>query len=102
MPQDGKDSHGLDLEDDENFIQNKFGYCFYSIHEQHCVVYNLYVHPIYRKLGHSKKLLNYVINEIRETGYTGKIQIRADPQESSIGLNELIAYYTRMGFEIIQ
>ena len=49
----------------ENFIQNKFGYCFYSLGP--CpLIYNLYVHPQYRRKGHSSKLLMFAISEIRK------------------------------------
>jgi hypothetical protein len=37
-------------EEGENFIQNKFGYCFYSL--KSCpIIYNLYVQPQYRRHG---------------------------------------------------
>jgi len=90
-----------DLQEYENFIQNKFGYCFYSL-EEHCpVIYNLYVHPQYRKCGYSRILLQYVINEIKENGYTGKIKIKAEPQENSISSDKLIKYYKSMGLRTI-
>lgn len=89
-----------ELQDDENFIHNKFGYCYYSL-EPTPIIYNLYVEPEYRKQGHSKKLLQYVIDAIRETGWSGEITIEAKPQEESICLEKLIKYYESIGLKVI-
>jgi GNAT superfamily N-acetyltransferase len=83
---------------DEYFIQTKFGYCYYCFTPKP-FVYNLYVHKQYRRQGHSKKLLQLVINEIREK-YNGEIYIQAEPTENSIGLEDLIKYYESMGLTI--
>ncbi|MHA1304080.1 MAG: GNAT family N-acetyltransferase [Candidatus Heimdallarchaeaceae archaeon] len=83
----------------ENFIQTKFGYCFYCI-EPTPLIYNLYVHPQYRKRGHSKMLLQYVMNEIKRTGYEGEIGIQVAPREASIDSEHLTDYYIRMGLKI--
>jgi len=85
----------------ENFIQNKFGYCFYSLGP--CpLIYNLYVHSQYRRCGNSKRLLELAINEIRKIGYNGKIYIQAKPIENSIDLNNLKKYYERMGLIVFE
>jgi GNAT superfamily N-acetyltransferase len=84
---------------DENFIQNKFGYCFYTF-DIPPIIYNLYVHPQYRCCGHSQELLKLVIAEIRKSGYKGKTCIQAAPKENSIRQIELEAYYKRMGLTI--
>jgi GNAT superfamily N-acetyltransferase len=89
-----------DLQKNENFIQNKFGYCFYALEEPYPIIYNLYVHSQYRKCGYSRILLQYVINEIRKDGYIGEIMIKAEPQENSISLDILIKYYKSMGLKI--
>lgn len=83
--------------EDENFIQNKFGYCFYTLDSQP-LIYNLYVHPEYRHQGHSRELLELVISEVQRSGYEGKIRIQAKPRENSIQLATLIRYYKSMGF----
>lgn len=88
-----------DLKEDENFIHNKFGYCYYSLEEH--LIYNLYVHPQYRRCGHSRKLLEYVIAEIKKEGYIGEIKIQAKPKEDSISVDKLIEYYKSIGLEII-
>lgn len=85
----------------ENFVQNKFGYCFYSLGPCH-LIYNLYVLPEYRRRGHSKRLLELAISEIRKSGYCGKICIEADPREGSIGIKELTKYYKSMGLTVLQ
>lgn len=89
------------IENDENFIHNKFGYCYYSL-EPYPIIFNLYIEPEYRKQGHSKKLLQYVINEIRNTGWAGEIEIEAKPRENSINEERLIKYYEDMGLKIIE
>jgi len=88
-----------ELQESENFIQNKFGYCFYAL-EPCPFIYNLYVHPQYRRQGHSRTLLQYAIDEIRKAGCVVTINIQAEPRENSIVLNDLIKYYERMGLKI--
>lgn len=83
----------------ENFVQTKFGYCFYTMDSQP-FIYNLYVHPKYRRHGHSHELLEIVINEIHKSGYEGKILIQAKPRENSIGLATLERYYESMGLTV--
>ena len=85
--------------ENENFIQTKFGYCFYSL-ENPPFIYNLYIHPKYRGQGHSKWLLNLIIHEIREKGYTEEIHIQAEPKDNSISLTDLKKYYERMGLVV--
>jgi len=46
--------------------------------------------------------LEIVINEIRKTGYTGEIKIKAEPRENSISLDKLIRYCKSMGLKITQ
>ena len=83
----------------ENFIQNKFGYCFYSLGA--CpLIYNLYIYPEYRLSGNSKNILEIVISEIRKNGYSSEIYIQAIPKEESISLEDLTKYYKRMGLFI--
>ena len=87
--------------ENENFIQTKFGYCFYALGP--CpLVYNLYVHPQYRRGGHSRTLLKLAINEIRKSGYKGTIGIQAEPREDSIGLVDLTRYYKSMGLTVCE
>jgi len=87
--------------ENENFIQNKFGYCFYTL-DSSPLIYNLYVHPQYRRHGNSRALLELVIREIRKSGYDGEIRIQAEPREDSIGLADLIKYYQSMGLAIYE
>lgn len=91
----------MEYEESENFIQTKFGYCFYNL-DLNPVIYNLYVYPQYRKCGHSRTLLELVIKEIRKSGYKGKIFIEAKPKEDSIELSDLTKYYKSMGLEIYE
>ena len=68
----------------ENFIHDKFGYCYYAIESDKIpIIFNLYVEPEYRKQGHARKYLQYVINEIRKTGYNGIIEIEVNPRDKS-------------------
>jgi len=66
------------------------------------MIFNLYVHFEYRRQGKAKKLLQYAINEIRETGYGGEIAVEADPREGSIDLDKLLLFYKSMGLKIIE
>ena len=83
---------------DEDFIQNRFGYCFYEIKDGSALIYNLFVHPEFRRQGKAKRLLQLVINEIRESRYTGPIKIEAE-QRAGIDLRRLTEFYKRMGLE---
>ena len=85
--------------ENENFIQTKFGYCFYTL-DSLPFIYNLYVHPQYRRSGHSRVFLNLIISEIRKSGYKGEIYIQAEPKENSIGQADLENYYESMGLTI--
>lgn len=87
---------------EENFIHNKYGYCFYSVETNDtAVIYNLYVEPEYRQKGHAKNLLQLVIGEIRRTGHRDEIQIEARPREDSIDVGNLSAFYSRLGLKVI-
>ena len=49
----------------KDFIQNKYGYCYYHIHKNKALIYGLYVHKQYRKTRKAELLLQHVINEIK-------------------------------------
>ena len=89
------------FEEEENFIHNKFGYCFYILGDIP-LIYNLYVYPKYRRCGHSRTLLQCVISEIRQKDYEGVIHIQAIPREDSIKLANLEKYYESMGLIILK
>ena len=84
----------------ENFIHNKYGYCYYVVTDENAFIFNLYIEPIYRKCGHAKKLLKCVIREIRECGYIGEIEIEAIPRENSIEKEKLILFYKSIGLKL--
>lgn len=87
----------------ENFIHDKYGYCYYFIEpKKKPIIFGLYTEPEYRHGGFARKHLEYVINEIRKTGYEGKIEIEVDPKENSISPEELALFYIRMGLKIRQ
>jgi len=57
----------------DDFIHNKFGYCYYEIEPgKNPIIFNLYVHPEYRRKGHAKQILEYVIgaNVIFDSPYS--------------------------------
>lgn len=88
--------------EDENFFHNKYGYCYYSIETgKNALIYNLYIEPEYRRLGHARKILQFVINEIRISGYSGDIEIEVVPRENSIDYGRLVLFYRDMGLSII-
>lgn len=87
---------------EDNFIQTKYGYCYYEIEPgENPIIFNLYVYPQYRRKGQAKKLLQYVINEIRSAGYEGKIDIKVSPRENSISAENLTLFYEEMKLNII-
>ena len=87
--------------ENENFIHNKYGYCYYSIQANDtAMIFNLYVEAEYRQKGHAKKLIQLAIREIREAGYNKEIQIEARPREDSINTESLVVFYEKMGLKI--
>ncbi|MHB8124633.1 MAG: GNAT family N-acetyltransferase [Desulfitobacteriaceae bacterium] len=89
------------MEENENFIHNKYGYCFYSVEGNTAMIYNLFVEPNYRQKGHAKNLIRLVIREIIGTGYYGEIRIEARPREESISIENLITFYKSLGLIVI-
>lgn len=86
----------------EDFIQNRFGYCFYEVIGDTALVYNLFVHPEYRHQGQARKLLRYVIKEIREEfGYLGDIFVEAISKEEAVDDERLVAFYKKEGLRIL-
>ncbi len=84
----------------ENFINTQYGYCYYDLKDY--FIYNLYINKDYRHKGCAKRLIEYAINEIRQTGYIGDIGIQVEPRENSISKADLINFYERMGLKIIK
>lgn len=85
-------------DDNESFVQNEFGYCFYTF-DNFPLIYGLYVYPEYRRQGKAKQLLQEVIDIMNEVGYD-EIYIEAKPKDNSIGLTELVDFYEKMGLII--
>lgn len=81
-------------------IKNNFGHCNYSFEQDYVHIYNLFVLPKFRKQGKAREILQTAIDAIRETGYTGTIQIVAKPKNNSISLRKLTAFYIQMGLEV--
>lgn len=91
----------IEMKECENFYHDKYGYCYYAIPSDECpMVYNLYVEPEYRRRGHARRILQFVISEIRKNGYEGVIKIEVKPHEISIDLKKLTSFYKSMGLEI--
>ena len=89
------------MEENENFIQNKYGYCFYCLEDNNpAIIFNLYINPKYRQQGHARHLIQLVKKEIRHSGYKGDIQIQAQPQDNSIAIDKLIGFYKDMSLKI--
>ena len=83
----------------ENFVQNKYGYCFYEIMDT-ALVYNLRVHKKFRSKNKAEVLIKHVVNEIRWTGYSGPIFVEVAP-ESWLDVNRLKSFYERNGLTVI-
>ena len=75
-------------------------YCNWSFEKDYVHIYNLYVPPKLRGQGHAKKSLQQAINEIRKTGYLGKISIVANPKNNFINIRRLTLFYKNMGLEV--
>lgn len=50
----------------------------WSIEDDYCHIYNLYVEPEHRGKGNARKLLLNAIKEIRDSGWTDEILIVTD------------------------
>jgi ribosomal protein S18 acetylase RimI-like enzyme len=81
-------------------IRTQYGHCQYDFELDYTHIYDLFVYPEYRRQGKAKELIQLAINEIRETGYKDVIKIVAKPKENSISLENLIAFYKKMGLEV--
>lgn len=90
-----------------NFIHTPYGYCYYHLDKPineggTYLIYGLYIYPGYRRQGHSRRMLNFLIDEIKSTGYTGPIYIKAEPEENSIEKHTLISYYKSLGLIVTE
>ena len=90
------------MEEFDNFFHDKYGYCYYSIPpNENALIYNLYTEPEYRRKGHARKHLQFVIEEIRKSGYTGIIDIKAYPREDSIEYEKLVSFYKSLELNVL-
>ena len=85
----------------EDFIHDRYGYCFYSVRTKPPLVYNLYVEPAHRGKGHARRLLAYVVVQIRETGHLGEIEIEVAPKETAVDSQRLAKFYRSLGLTVI-
>lgn len=88
-------------EPDEFFIRNNFGYCFYSS-KPIPLIYNLYVNPEYRRLGHGRHLVELAVAELRRLGVSEHIHVQVDPREDSISKEKLTEFYKSMILQILE
>lgn len=84
-----------------NFVLNKYGYCCYCFPNENALIFNLYIHKEFRRLGHGTAIIKRCITEIRACGYEKEIKIEAAPTENSISIEVLAAFYKRMGLTLI-
>lgn len=80
--------------------KNKYGSCEYSFEVDYVHIYNLYIHPEFRRRGKAREILLLVINNIRNTGYRGVIQIVANPSEKAIDKERLYRFYKSLNLEV--
>lgn len=95
---------GMCMEDKnktEDFLHNRYGYCYFEVKDNSALIYNLYVEPEFRGKGHAKKLLKGVISEIRRRGYKDQIMIECKPTEQGINKDRLSSLYKEMGLLVI-
>lgn len=84
------------------FILSEYGYCCYCFPDDNALVFNLYIHKEFRRLGHAKELIKRCITAIRESGYTKEIRVEAAPTENSISVDDLVAFYKRMCLTVVR
>lgn len=89
-----------------NFIHTPYGYCYYDLDKPVSdggtyLIFGLFVYPEYRRNGHSKRMLQFLIDEIRGTGYSGPIYVKAKPEGNSIKVDTLSMYYRQMGLTVL-
>jgi len=90
------------MEEHENFIHDKYGYCYYSMgHTKNPVIFNLYIEPEHRRKGHARKHLQFVISEIRKAGYSSEIEIEVSPREDNVDHEILSLFYKSIGLTIL-
>jgi GNAT superfamily N-acetyltransferase len=65
------------------------------------VIFNLYTEPEYRRKGHARNHLQFVINLIRRAGFEGAIEIEVEPFEEGIDSEKLRLFYKKMGLDIL-
>lgn len=94
----------MDCEPRDNckFILNKYGYCCYCM-KPNCdaLIFNLYIHKEFRRLGHAREIIKTCITAIRESGYEKEIKIEAEPRENSISVEDLVFFYRKMGLAVL-
>lgn len=90
------------LGENDDFIHTKYGYCYYSLEDGKATIYNLFIEPEYRKKGLARKLLEMVIDVIRNEGVTEDIEISAEPRDKSIDLESLKRFYRSMDLKIVK
>ena len=88
-----------------NFIHTPYGYCYYHLDKPVSeggtyLIYGLYINPQYRRQGHAKRMLLFLIDEIRSNGYTGPIYIKAEPEENSISIEDLVKFYQSLKLDV--
>lgn len=81
-------------------LATEYGRCEYGITDDYVHVFNLWIYPQYRGMGHARNLIKMAILLIRLDGHRGEIQIVADPGESSIDLDRLSRFYTNSGLAV--
>lgn len=90
-----------------DFIHTPYGYCYYHLDKPVSdggtyLIYGLYVNAEFRRRGHAKRMLKFLIDEIRNTGYDGEIYVKASPEQNSISTDALIKFYRTLGLTVTE
>ena len=90
-------------EDAENFIHTKYGYCYWAMQPNKIpIIFNLYTEPKFRRKGHAREHLQYIIKEIRNTGYAGNIEIEGPSFYDGVRSQWIAGFYKSMGLAVIK
>lgn len=82
-------------------IENKYGYCYFSIEKDFCHIHNLFVYPEHRNQKHGTFLLKEAISKIRQSGYLEEIEIVAESTDNTgLTTNQLTQWYQNLGLSV--
>ena len=87
---------------EDNLSKREKGLAGKDFEQDYVHIHSLYILPGYRKQGHATAILQKAIKAIRKKGYTGGIQIVANPTEDGISAEKLKSFYKSLNLEVFE